>query len=158
MWIENKFRLMKCYYGLMCIMGQQRSLLNAPLTRQIFGTSAVEVCQSISCLFLTCITNSCVIILECPLSVFQGLCLRGERQKHAGAKVSRVPMWYSCRSHRHKSPRSLLQSGCHYRRRLCMNELICYSETSYQALIWVTIEEREKIVFILLVELSRATF
>lgn len=43
------------------------------------------------------------------VSVSQGFCLRGERQKHAGAQVPRVPMWYSRRCHRHESPRNLLQ-------------------------------------------------
>lgn len=97
-----------------------------------------------------------LIVLRLP-SVFQGLCLRGERQEHARAEVPRVPMWYSCRSHRHESPRNLLQGGCHYCCRLRMNELICCSETSYQPLIRVTTEERTKIFF-LLMQLSRAMF
>lgn len=136
-------QLMRCYYWLVCVMGQQRCLLIAPLTTDMFGSSAAAVCQSALCLLLH-------LTPRCPLSVFQGLCLRGERQKHASLKVPRVPMWYSRRSHRHESPRNLLQSGCHYRRCLCMNELICCCETSYRVLIWQITEERGRKVFTLL--------
>lgn len=122
MWKENKVRLEQVVF----LSGTtQRILLNAPLTLQMFGTSAVEVCQSV---FPALEIHG--INLEWPLSVFQGLCLRGERQKHAGAEVPRVPMWYSCCSHRHKSPRNLLQSGCRHGPRLCINEPVCCSELS----------------------------
>lgn len=99
-----------------------------------------------SCLFLDCIRNTHVMMTSVfPLSVLQGLCLRGERQKHAGAQVPRVQMWYPRRSHRYKSSRNLLQGGCHHCRRLHLSESIC-SETSNHALIreLVLKSEREK--------------
>lgn len=54
----------------------------------------------------------------------KGLCLCGERQKHTGAEVPRVPMWYSGCSHRHKSPRNLLQGGRPHQHLLCNSQLI----------------------------------
>lgn len=46
--------------------------------------------------------------------MLQGFCLCGQRQKHTGAEVPRVPMWYPRCSYRHKSSRHLFQGGCHY--------------------------------------------
>lgn len=103
--------------------------------------------QSACCVRVTCVC--CLLCHQNPpaltvlplLSVFQGLCLRGERQKHAGLKVPRVPMWYSRRSHCHQSSRNLLQSGCHYLRP-CMNELICCCGTSYWLSVWQASQEK----------------
>lgn len=66
------FQLMRCYYWLVCVMGQQRCLLIAPLTTEMFGRSAAAVCQGPLCLLLSCCQTSRA--LNPPLS--SCLCFR----------------------------------------------------------------------------------
>lgn len=117
----------------------------------MFGAAAAEVCQSVFPALEIHGMN-----LEWPLSVFQGLCLRGERQKHAGAEVPRVPMWYSCRSHRHKSPRNLLQSGCRHGPRLCINEPAALKQALKRSFGWPP--KRERFYLLLFLPVTQSYF
>lgn len=110
-----------CYRGALQIP-EQRFLPCGAFIKEMFGSHAVKN-QLKEKYWFTVSRKIHLRSFLCLLFINQGFRLCGQRQKHTGAEVPRVSMWYSCCSHRHKSPRILFQGEHLYH--CLLKELYC---------------------------------